>query len=43
MRERGIDPDGRRITMDNAAAVEAWLVENEIPFTTVPISIGGTD
>ena len=27
MRQRGIDPSGRRIAMDNAASLDSWLAE----------------
>jgi 4-hydroxy-3-methylbut-2-enyl diphosphate reductase len=42
MRDRGIDPSGRRITMDNAASIARWLSEHEIPFRTVDLTVGAT-
>jgi hypothetical protein len=43
MRENGIDPTGRRITMDNAAAIESWLSEHNIPHRTVNLTVGATN
>ena len=43
MRSRGIDPTGRRIAMDNAAAIDAWLDEHDILHRTVDVTIGVTD
>ena len=42
MRQRGIDPTGRRITMDNAAAIKSWLDAHDIPCRTVDLTIGAT-
>lgn len=42
MRERGIDPSGRRITMDNAKAIEQWLNEREIPNRIVDLTVGAS-
>lgn len=42
MRKRGIDPTGRRITMDNAVAIKAWLDDHDIPCRTVDLTIGAT-
>jgi 4-hydroxy-3-methylbut-2-enyl diphosphate reductase len=42
MRGLGIDPSGRRITMDNATTIEEWLTEHEIPFRTVGLTIGAS-
>jgi len=42
MRERGIDPSGRRITMDIGAKTTAWLEERGIPHRTVDLTIGTT-
>jgi len=39
MRERGIDPSGRRITMDNAREIEAWLSERNIPNRIVDLTV----
>jgi 4-hydroxy-3-methylbut-2-enyl diphosphate reductase len=42
MRSRDIDPSGRRITMDDAAAIEAWLDARDIPHRTVDLTIGAS-
>ena len=42
MRKRGIDPTGRRITMDNATAIKSWLDAHDIPCRTVDLTIGAT-
>jgi 4-hydroxy-3-methylbut-2-enyl diphosphate reductase len=42
MRSRGVDPAGRRITMDDIAASEAWLDEMQIPHRTIDLTIGAT-
>ncbi len=42
MRSRGIDPAGRRITMDLAGALTAWLAERDIPHKTVDVTIGAS-
>ena len=42
MRASGIDPTGRRITMDNAAAIQAWLDERDISCRTVDLTVGAT-
>lgn len=42
MRARGIDPNGRRITMDNASAIEQWLDEQRIPNRTVDLTINAS-
>lgn len=42
MRSRGIDPAGKCISMDNAAEIESWLREHDIPMRTVDVSIGAT-
>jgi 4-hydroxy-3-methylbut-2-enyl diphosphate reductase len=42
MRSRGVDPTGRRITMDNAAAIDVWLSEQDIPHRTVDLTVGVT-
>jgi 4-hydroxy-3-methylbut-2-en-1-yl diphosphate reductase len=39
MRSRGVDPEGRRIRMDNAADLEAWLHERNIPVKTVDLTV----
>ena len=43
MRSQGIDPTGRRITMDNAAAIESWLSKHNIPHQTVDLTVGATN
>ncbi|HRP62075.1 MAG TPA: 4-hydroxy-3-methylbut-2-enyl diphosphate reductase [Phycisphaerales bacterium] len=40
MRSQGIDPTGRRITMDNSASIDAWLSRHNIPHRTVDLTIG---
>lgn len=42
MRSQGIDPTGRRIKMDNVAAIETWLSEHNIPHHTVDLTVGAT-
>ena len=42
MRSQGVDPTGRRITMDNAAEIDAWLAEQSIPHRTVDLTVGMT-
>jgi 4-hydroxy-3-methylbut-2-enyl diphosphate reductase len=42
MRDRGIDPTGRRITRDTAASIEAWLTERQIPHRTIDLTVGVT-
>ena len=39
MRSQGIDPTGRRIKMDNAAAIDQWLSEQNIPHQTVVLTV----
>lgn len=43
MRTHGVDPTGRRIVMDNASEIDAWLVEQNIPHRTVDLTIGATN
>lgn len=43
MRERGVDPTGRRITMDNGASIDAWLQAHDIPHRTIDLTIGSTN
>jgi 4-hydroxy-3-methylbut-2-enyl diphosphate reductase len=43
MRARGVDPSGRRITMDNAASLNDWLSARDIPHRTVDLTIGATE
>jgi 4-hydroxy-3-methylbut-2-en-1-yl diphosphate reductase len=42
MRTRDIDPTGRRIRMDNIAAINSWLDEHDIPHRTVDLTVGAT-
>ncbi len=42
MRKRGIDPTGRRITMDNAAAIRAWFDDHNIACKSVDLTVGAT-
>ncbi len=42
MRSQGIDPTGKRITMDNSATIESWLTEHGIPHRTVDLTVGAT-
>ena len=42
MRERGIDPDGRRIHVNVGEEFDAWLSEESIPHLTVDLTIGRT-
>ena len=42
MRERGIDPEGRRIHVNVGEEFDAWLSEESIPHLTVDLTIGRT-
>ncbi len=42
MRSQGVDPTGRRITMDNAAEIESWLAEQRIPHRTINLTVGAS-
>ncbi|MBT8486685.1 MAG: 4-hydroxy-3-methylbut-2-enyl diphosphate reductase [Phycisphaerales bacterium] len=42
MRERDVDPSGRRIAMDTGAAIDAWMDDHGIRHRTVDLTIGGT-
>ena len=42
MRGRDIDPSGRRITMDNAKAIDEWLTANGITHRTIDLTVGAT-
>lgn len=42
MRNRGIDPAGRRITMDNAASLTHCLDDHHIPHRTIDLTIHAT-
>jgi len=39
MRQRDINPDGRKITMDNAAEIDRWLSRNGIAHETIDLTI----
>ncbi len=43
MRSRGVNPDNRRIVMDNTAAIELWLEEHNVPSHPVSLTVGATD
>jgi len=40
MRERGIDPTGRRIEMDTGASIDRWMAEHDIQHRTIDLTIG---
>jgi 4-hydroxy-3-methylbut-2-enyl diphosphate reductase len=42
MRERGIDPAGRRITMDNITATAKFLTSKHIPHRVVDLTVGAS-
>ncbi len=42
MREQGIDPTGRRISMDTAAAIESWLTQQNVPHKVIDLTVGKT-
>ncbi|MDP7070891.1 MAG: 4-hydroxy-3-methylbut-2-enyl diphosphate reductase [Phycisphaerales bacterium] len=42
MRSRSIDPEGRRITMDNIASTEAFLSGHDIPHRIVNLTVGAS-
>lgn len=42
MRSQGVDPTGRRITMDNGAEIDAWLAQQDIPHRRVDLTIGAS-
>ncbi len=42
MRSRGIDPAGRRISMDIGARTTEWLAEHGIPHSTVDLTISAS-
>ena len=42
MRSRGVDPEGRRITMDNISATEKFLAENNIDHQVIDLTIGAS-
>ncbi|MCZ6835502.1 MAG: 4-hydroxy-3-methylbut-2-enyl diphosphate reductase [Planctomycetota bacterium] len=42
MRQRNVDPEGRRISMDSSKAINAWFDENNIDHQTVDLTVGAT-
>ncbi len=42
MRSRGVDPAGRRITMDNIAATERFLEAHDVSHSVVDLTIGSS-
>ncbi len=43
MRERGVDPDSRRIRrLDSDDSIAAWAAERSVQFSTVDLTVGGT-
>lgn len=42
MRSRGINPDGRRIAMDNISATSRFLTEQDIQHSVVDVTIGAS-
>jgi 4-hydroxy-3-methylbut-2-enyl diphosphate reductase len=42
MRSRGVDPEGRRITMDDLASTNRFLDEHDIPYTVVDLTVGSS-
>ncbi len=42
MRDRGIDPSGRRITLDRSASIDQWMEEQGIRHKTIDVTIGAT-
>lgn len=42
MRSQGVDPTGRRITMDNAAEIDQWLSQQGIPHRTIDLTVGAS-
>ena len=43
MRERGIDPTGRRIHVNMGDEIDAWLDEQKIPHATVDLTVGRSE
>ena len=39
MRRREVNPEGRKITMDNAAEIDRWLTQNGIAHETIDLTI----
>ncbi|MCP4759096.1 MAG: 4-hydroxy-3-methylbut-2-enyl diphosphate reductase [Planctomycetes bacterium] len=42
MRSRSIDPDGRRITMDNIASTNEFLARHSVPHQVISLTIGAS-
>ena len=42
MRSRDVNPDGRRITMDNIAATEKFLAENGVDHQVIDLTVGAS-
>ncbi len=42
MRDRGIDPSGRRITLDRSASIDQWMEEQGIRHKTIDLTIGAS-
>jgi 4-hydroxy-3-methylbut-2-enyl diphosphate reductase len=42
MRERGVDPGGRRITLDQGAALDEWMDGHNISHRTIDLTVGKT-
>ena len=43
MRQKGVDPSGRRIVLDRAGDLDALLTENGIEHRTVDLTIGRSE
>ena len=43
MRSRGVDPEGRRITMDDLASTNRFLENHGIPYQVVDLTVGSSD
>ena len=43
MRSLGVDPEGRRITMDDLASTNRFLDDHEIPYRVVDLTVGSSD
>jgi hypothetical protein len=43
MRERGVDPDTRRIRIDREADTSAWLTRKHIPNHTVQVTVRASE
>ena len=42
MRSRGVDPAGRQIVRDDAEAIDSWLKSQQIPHSTIQVTLGKT-